>query len=457
MEDCGEKTTSRGFNRATQAKRQTGSSIKPIAILAPGIEEEVITASSVFDDTQTTFDDGSEEGYSPENYDGYLGNITVRRAVESSQNVPFVYMMELLTPKTSIKYLEDMGVTTLTDKDENLALALGGLDEGMTPLESAAAYATIANDGVYIEPTFYSKIENNSGKIVFETKQKSRKVFSEETAYIVKSLLTEPVQGSRGTATYCKISGIDVAAKTGTTNENYDRWLCGFTPYYTAVTWFGYDINESISFNGRNPAGLIWANVMTNIHNGLSNASFEKPSGVQTATVCRVTGKMASGICTDTYEEYFLKGTIPDICTSHDFTGENTNVTQDRIQTEQDVVIEQPVPQTNTVEEEPTQLETQNTDSVQNTTTTNSETNESEETNNVNSGSTNIVNQPTNNVETNTSQSNTTTEQTNTAQSSNSTISENTTAGSSPENETESIGQDSTNITTEETATQESN
>ena len=294
MEDFGEKTTSRGFNRAIQAKRQTGSSIKPIAILAPGIEEKVITASMVFDDTQNVFDDGSEEGYKPENYDGYLGNITVRRAVESSQNIPFVYMMELLTPKKSIEYLEKMGVSTLTEKDENLALALGGLDEGMTPLESAAAYATIANDGVYIEPTFYSRVENEAKKIVFETKQESRRAFSKETAFIVKDLLTEPVEGSKGTATYCKVSGMEVCAKTGTTNENYDRWLCGFTPYYTAATWYGFDINETIDYNGRNPAGLIWANVMKNIHNGLEGKSFEKPSKVQTATVCSVTGKMAS-------------------------------------------------------------------------------------------------------------------------------------------------------------------
>ena len=120
----GEKTTSRGFNRATQAKRQTGSSIKPIAILAPGIEEKVFTASSIYDDTQTTFDDGSEEGYTPENYDSYLGEITVRRAVASSQNIPFVYMMEDLTPAKSIEYLENMGISTLTENDESLALAL---------------------------------------------------------------------------------------------------------------------------------------------------------------------------------------------------------------------------------------------------------------------------------------------------------------------------------------------
>ena len=415
MEGFGEKTTSRGFNGATQAKRQTGSSMKPIAILAPGIEEKVITASMVFDDTQTTFNDGSEEGYSPENYDGYLGNITVRRAVESSQNIPFVYMMELLTPKKSIDYLEKMGVTTLTEKDENLALALGGLDEGMTPLESAAAYATIANDGVYIEPTFYAKIENSSGKVVFETSQESRRVFSEETAFIVKDLLTEPVQGSRGTATYCKIDGIEVCAKTGTTNENYDRWLCGFTPYYTASTWYGFDINETISYNGRNPAGLIWANVMTNIHSGLDDASFEKPDGVQTATVCSLTGKMASGICDNTYEEYFLRGTIPDVCTSHDFSGENTNVVQDRIQTEQDVIIEPVTPTADDSSQSNTENQSNNSQNSQITNTSNETSNSIQNTNTTTNESTN------NTSNTNTGQS------TNTPESSNTTANENTT------------------------------
>ncbi len=434
MEGFGEKTSSRGFNRATQAKRQTGSSIKPIAILAPGIEEKVITASSVFNDSQTTFDDGSEEGYSPVNYDGYLGYITVRRAVESSQNIPFVYMMELLTPKTSIKYLKNMGVTTLTDKDESLALALGGLDQGMTPLESAAAYATIANDGVYIEPTFYSKIENNSGKIVFETSQETRKVFSKETAFIVKDLLTQPVQGSRGTATYCKINGIEVAAKTGTTNENYDRWLCGFTPYYTAATWYGFDINETISYNGRNPAGLIWANVMKSIHSGLDDANFEKPTKVLTATVCSVTGKMASGNCTSTYEEYFLKGTIPDLCTSHDLgdgtSGANTNVVQERIQTEQDVVIDEPAPQTDNDNQTVTQ--SQNTTSESTNTSVNHGTNTSGGT----SGSGQNSNTSTNSV-TNSSSSTSSNENTTTSQPSNTTDVDNTTSDSSSDDSTE--------------------
>lgn len=169
----GEKTA-RGFNRATQALRQTGSAGKPIAILAPGIDNKIITASSIYVDEETTFDDGTEEGYSPTDYNKYRGSITVRQAVESSQNIPFVKIIEELTPKESIKYMKKFGITTLTKTDENLNLALGGLDKGISPLEMAAAYSTIANDGVYIEPTFYSKVENSIGKTVVKSKQKRK-------------------------------------------------------------------------------------------------------------------------------------------------------------------------------------------------------------------------------------------------------------------------------------------
>lgn len=325
----GEKTQARPFNRATQSVRQTGSSIKPLAILAPAIDKKIITASSVYDDTEKDF----EDGYHPVDYNKPLGEITVRRAVESSQNIPFVEIMEELTPKTSIKYLEEMGITTLTENDNGLPLALGGLDKGISPLQMAGAYSTIANDGKYIEPTFYSQIDRQNGSKILESKQRTKQVFSKEVAYILKNLLTQPVVGENGTATYCKISGVDVAAKTGTTDENYDRWLCGFTPYYTAVTWYGFDQNESIDFNGRNPAGLIWANVMARIHAGLQTARFEKPSGVLARTVCSETGKIATTGCPNTYTEYFLWFTVPDTCTRHqgtEITKEpNENTTSD--------------------------------------------------------------------------------------------------------------------------------
>lgn len=318
----GKKTVARSFNRATQSVRQTGSAIKPIAVLLPAIDRKIITSATILDDTEQDF----ESNYHPTDYSKCLGNITVRRAVESSQNIPFVEIMEKLNPRNSIKYLKKMGITTLTDKDNSLPLALGGLEKGISPLQMAGAYSTIANDGIYMEPTFYSKIERKNGSTFIKSKQKKKKVCSKQVAYILKELLIQPVLGEHGTATYCKISGVDVAAKTGTTDENYDRWLCGFTPYYTAVTWYGYDQNESVEFNQRNPAGLIWANVMSRIHTGLQSAKFENPGAILTETICGETGKRATTGCPNTYTEYFLWFTTPELCTKHSGSEMKKNV-----------------------------------------------------------------------------------------------------------------------------------
>lgn len=248
--------------------------------------------------------------------------------------------MQELKPKNSIKYLKKMGISTLTDEDKTLVLALGGLQKGISPLEMAAAYAMISNDGVYIEPTFYTSINNKAGDTVVKTHQAKRRVVSKEVAYIVKQLVTQPVNGNNGTATYCKISGVDVAAKTGTTDDNYDRWLCGFTPYYTAVTWYGYDVNESIEYNKKNPAGLIWANVMSRIHAGLKSATFEKPISVTSCTICAGTGKRATTGCPNTYTEYFLRFTKPELCDKHSGSESKKNTTTNTIQNIQDTIKE---------------------------------------------------------------------------------------------------------------------
>ena len=353
----GEKTESRSLNRATQSIRQTGSAIKPLSVLIPAIDKKIITAASIYDDTERDFADG----YHPTDYNPALGKVTVRRAVESSQNIPFVEIMEKLKPSKSIKYLEKMGITTLTKEDNNLVLALGGLQDGISPLEMSGAYATIANDGVYIEPTFYSKIEKKNGTLVVKSKQKTKKVFSKEVAYIVKELLTEPVLGANGTATYCSIQGMDVAAKTGTTDENYDRWLCGFTPYYTAVTWYGYDQNESIEYYEKNPAGLIWSSVMRDIHANLSNAKFDKPMSIQTATICSETGLKANSGCPNTYEEYFLMFTVPGKCTSHG----GTEINKSNDKSNKNTTTQQQTTDINTKEnkEDKNENNTQNTNS----------------------------------------------------------------------------------------------
>ena len=313
----GVKNNYRSFNRVTQMKRQTGSAMKPIAVLLPSIDKRIVTNVTVIADEPTTFIDYNNKQYSPIDYDPYRGSITLRQAVETSQNIPFVKIMENLTPQVSIKYLKKMGITSLNDNDVNLSLALGGLDVGISPLEFAGAYSTIANDGIYIEPTFYSRVDLSSGETLMKSKQTKRKVFSKDVACVLKNLLIQPVKGEKGTATYCSISGIDVAAKTGTTNENYDRWLCGFTPYYTSVCWYGFDTNESIEFEGKNPAGLIWSAVMNKIHSNLPKKTFELTSGVETAIVCNDSGKLATPNCKDTYKEYFLSGTKPEKCTMH--------------------------------------------------------------------------------------------------------------------------------------------
>ncbi len=437
----GKKTKSRIFNRATQTTRQTGSSSKPLAILAPAINKRKITAASIYDDTEKDFD----KGYHPVDYNAPLGKITVRRAVESSQNIPFVEIMQEIGPSTAISYMKKMGITTLTKKDKGLPLSLGGLDKGISPLEMAGAYSTIANDGKYIEPTFYTKIDKPSGKTVVKAKQKTRKVFSKQVAYVLKDLLKQPVEGTNGTARYCKISGVDVAAKTGTTDENYDRWLCGFTPYYTAVTWFGYDQNETVEFNKRNPAGLIWANVMARIHAGLKSATFEKPTGVTSVVICADSGKVAKTGCKHTYTENFLWLTVPGVCDMHTgeklkTKGEGNNSTEGTIPgISVDIDEEEPQPTTPPKEEVYEEInEEENT----NTSTGTNAVNKNSSSTNTNNNSNTNTNQNTNKTTNTNSSSNATQNQTNTNSSSQSNsasknTSTNTSSSSSSDEEDE--------------------
>lgn len=322
MGGLGDDVDSNGQNRATQSPRQPGSSIKPLAAVAPALESGIITAATVYDESRTSFGN-----YSPNPHSGY-DLVTVRKAIEFSANTVNVKIMDEVGPANSIAFMRKMGISTLITakenaehNDENLSLVLGGATEGITPLEMAGAYATIANDGVYITPTFYTKVEDSSGSVVLEPKQEKNRVMSEANSYILKSILTGPVTGSNGTATSAKISGQATAGKTGTTNDNYDRWFCGFTNYYTAAAWYGFDIPENLYYAGANypnRAASLWTSVMKKIHSGLeSNTSFEKPSNIVTAKICKTSGKVATDDCTDTYTEYFVKGTVPDYCDGH--------------------------------------------------------------------------------------------------------------------------------------------
>ena len=320
MGGLGDDVDSNGLNRATQSARQPGSSMKPIASIAPALEAGIINAATIYDESSTSFGN-----YHPTN--SRAGLITVRKAIEISANTTECKIMSELGPRNSIEFLRKMGITTLVTadensehNDENLPMVLGGLTIGISPLEMAGAYATIANDGVYITPTFYTKVEDSSGNVILEAKQDKTRVMSEANAFIEKSILTGPVIGAGGTASRCKIPNQETAGKTGTTTSNVDRWFCGFTSYYTAATWYGYDRNQERltgSANATNRSCQLWAAVMKKIHADLPESSFTKPSNVVTARICLQSGKVATEACSKTYTEYFVKGTIPSDCEGH--------------------------------------------------------------------------------------------------------------------------------------------
>lgn len=315
-----QKTT--GWNRGTQLTRQTGSSMKPLADIVPGLQEKVITAATIYDDAITDFGGG----YKPKDYNNPKGYINIRSCIRTSQNIPMVKVMMELTPKKSIEYLKKMGITTLDDtKDANPALSIGGLSKGISPLEMAGAYASIANDGVYTKPIFFTKVVDSSGNTVLTANQEKTRVISEQNAYLTRSIVSEPTK-SGGTATYCAIPGMETCAKTGSTDDYVDRWLCGFTPYYTAACWFGYDNDQEplkvgktvYSVDGRNPAGQLWSSIMKDIHKGLANKNFNKPStGLVQKTICKDTGGVAASSCTNTYTETFTTDNVPENCQGH--------------------------------------------------------------------------------------------------------------------------------------------
>ena len=300
------------FNYPSKDKKQTGSSMKPIAVIAPGLESGKITGATTFYDFKTTWGTG-QGAWTPKNYNGYSNTImNLRNAIRVSANVPHVKALAVIGAENAVEFCESVGLPNF--EAEGLNLALGGLNDGVSTMQMASAYGAIANGGTYITPTFYTKVTDNKGNVLYEPKQETRQVMSEQNAYVEKSILTEPVVGGPGpggnsTASYCAIKGMDVAAKTGTTNGDYDRWLCGFTPYYTAACWYGYKENHAVVFNG-NPAGKIWDAVMTEIHKDLPDAKFEEPDGIVRKAVCTQSGKLAVEGC-PAYTEVFTEANVP--------------------------------------------------------------------------------------------------------------------------------------------------
>ncbi len=328
----GEKTSNRSLNRATQSVRQPGSTFKVLSVYAPGIDIGLFYPGYVIDDVPTKPD---SSGKSFENWNGrYEGLMPIRRAIYNSVNTVAVRGMEQIGVDTSYAYLENFGFTTLVDgevidgkvySDKNLSTALGGITYGVTNLELTAAYATIANSGNYIEPYFYTEVYDHNGNLILKNEPETRKVLSDDTAYLVTDMLEDVITKGTGSKASLASIGIPVAGKTGTTSDDKDLAFVGYTPYYTAGVMYGYDMPRSIP--GSTSAHVsIWQHIMYQIHTrkNLPATSFVEPPTIVRADICLDSGLLATELCyqdprgSRVVTEVFSSSNVPtDYCDVH--------------------------------------------------------------------------------------------------------------------------------------------
>lgn len=310
----GEKTTNRSFNRATSAVRQPGSTMKPVGAYCQAIENNLITYSTLINDTKTMY-----RNWYPVNwYHAYWGNITVHYALERSVNTIPVYLVNQLTPQKSYAFLKNtLNIQTLNSADADLSpLGMGGTNGGFTTTESAAAYAIFGNLGRYYKPTTYYYITDQYGNVILENGDKGIAAIGEDSATVMNHLLQNVVYGANGTgggaAGY--IRNMKIYAKTGTSDATKDLWFVGGSPYYVASCWCGYDNNETI--NSGVIAQRMWGAVMTEVHKDLPAAEFKESEYVSTRYYCANTGLLATSNCVHLAVGYYKNSYLP-TCSLH--------------------------------------------------------------------------------------------------------------------------------------------
>lgn len=312
----GEKTTNRGLNRATDSPRQPGSVFKILASYLPLIDTgKACLATPIKDEAYQYTGGGSVHNWWGGSYRGYC---SVRVGIRDSMNVLAVKAITMATPDVAFDYLIDLGFTTLADDDLDPATgarltdrtqsaALGGLSYGVTTYEMAAAYASIANDGVYNKPVLYSKVIDHDGNVIIDnTTPTSHRVMKSTTAWQLIEAMKSVVTSGTGTPALLK-SGIKCAGKTGTTSSHYDLWFAGMTPYYTGAIWMGFDSN--VDMGSWNTHKYMWRDIMDQIaalEQQDKTVDFPKPDGITSITLCKITGKLPGEDCP----------TITDYCAS---------------------------------------------------------------------------------------------------------------------------------------------
>ena len=322
----GAKSGSRTLNRATDTVRQPGSTFKIVSTYAPALDSAGLTLATIIDDAPFNYASGRPVG----NWYGeaYRGLSSLRDGIRDSMNIVTVKALTWITPQLGFDYLMNFGFTTLEERKEingeifsdiQQSLALGGITNGVTNEELNAAYACIANGGTYIKPKLYTKVLDHDGNVILDnTTPQSKQVIKETTAFLLTDAMVDVV--TSGTGGSVNFGNMAIAGKTGTTSDYNDVWFAGYTPYYTATTWTGFDNNVKLSGDEKNLAKKLWRAVMARIHEELPSQSFSVPAGIVTATVCSRSGKLPiDGLCNGTLRtEYFAEGTVPaETCNIH--------------------------------------------------------------------------------------------------------------------------------------------
>ena len=300
----GEKDTFYAYNKATQAKLQTGSAQKPVSVYAPAFELGKASPATVYKDMPVYYEDG--KGWPKNDNRQYQYARTVYQGIVSSVNTVSVRTLDDIGYDYAYSFAKyNLGQSDLIEEYpledgrslsdlDRAPLALGALTVGSTVRDMSAAYATFANDGIYREPRLYTKVYNSRGELVLNNEQESRQVLSGKTVdYVNYCLYNAANHGTGGGAIF---GGQTIAGKTGTTSSNRDRWFCGYTGHYTGAVWVGYNIPEQIHVNG-NPAAALWKKVMQPIHQGLPNEGLYNANAMRTVDVCLDSGMLASAAC----------------------------------------------------------------------------------------------------------------------------------------------------------------
>lgn len=326
----GEKTGSLTLNRATDSARQPGSCFKILADFAPALDTAGATLATTFYDSPYSINNQQIMNWWGTQYLGYNN---IRQGIKYSMNVVAVKCLQnLVSAAVGFDYVENFGITTLVDSDKVPSLSLGGITYGVYNLELTAAYAAIANDGLYNEPVFYTKVLDRSGQVILEHEPSPTRVIKSTTAALLTDAMCDTVSsngiynqyGIEPTGARCQVEGMTLAGKSGSTTDSNDVWFVGYSPYYAAAIWSGYDTSKALG-TGQIYHKDIWQKIMARIHENKPDRSFEFSEELEYYTICSKSGQLAiDGVCNApgsnavTYIEAFDPAHVPtEYCNRH--------------------------------------------------------------------------------------------------------------------------------------------